>query len=158
MPYTVVIEDAASQLIAATRIHTSRQAIGNDIGAGFGRVIAALGAENITPSGAPLVVYYDLIDEETDGDIEVCIPVGQKLSMDSDVYCRELEGGSVATATHRGPYQELSATYQTITAWISEHGHEVAGPPREIYLNDPQTVQPADLITRVEFPIRVQAS
>ena len=80
-----------------------------------------------------------MIDEETDGDIEICVPVAAPSPGDSAVYGRELEGGTMATAIHHGPYQEISAAYHTLTGWISEHGHEMAGPPREIYLNDPQT-------------------
>ena len=52
-----------------------------------------------------------------------------------------------------GPYEQIAPAYHTLTGWISEHGHEIAGPPREIYLNDPQTVAPEELLTRVEFPI-----
>ena len=117
-------------------------------------IFHAMTSAGLTPSGAPLLVYHDVIDEETDGDIEIAIPVAGTFESDSDVYTRELEGGSVATTTHRGPYQEISPAYHTITGWISEHGHEIVGPPREIYLNDPQTVPEPELLTRVEFPIR----
>ncbi|MGD2103445.1 MAG: GyrI-like domain-containing protein, partial [Acidimicrobiia bacterium] len=75
----------------------------------------------------------------------------------SDVYTRELEGGSMASTIHHGPYQEIAPAYHTVTGWISEHGHEIAGPPREIYLNDPQTVPEEELLTRVEFPIHTDA-
>lgn len=153
MPYTVQIEDVAPQLVAGTRIRTTLRKIGDDIGFGFGRLVPALGGAGIEPVGPPLTVYHDVIDEETHGDIEMCIPINQTLARDSEVYSRELEGGAVATTTHRGRYQEIGPAYHTLTGWISEHGHEIAGPPREIYLNDPQTVQPEDLLTRVEFPI-----
>lgn len=108
MTHTVQIENAASQLIAATRITTTRKEIGNDMGRGFGRLVAALRAASIESSGPPFVAYYDLIDDETDGDIEVCIPIIRKLSIESDVYSREIEGGDVATTTHTGPYHELA--------------------------------------------------
>ena len=153
MPYDVEIIEETSQLVAATRVHTNLRRIGNDIGAGFGSLMQALGREGVTPSGPPLIVYHDVIDEETEGDIEICVPVAGAISGDSDVYGRELEAGTMATALHRGPYQEIAPAYHTLTSWISEHGHEMAGPPREIYLNDPQTVPPEDLLTRVEFPI-----
>ena len=60
---------------------------------------------------------------------------------------------TMATTVHHGPYEQIAAAYHTLTGWISEHGHDIAGPPREIYLNDPQTVAPAEILTRVEFPI-----
>jgi effector-binding domain-containing protein len=157
MPYDVQVVEKTPQMIAATKIRTNLRSIGNDIGAGFGTLMHALGREGVSPSGPPLIVYHDVIDEETEGHIEICVPV-DAISGDGDVYGRELEGGSMATAIHRGPYEEIAAAYHTLTGWISEHGHEIAGPPREIYLNDPQTVPPAELLTQVEFPIHTEPS
>ena len=156
MPDEVQVTKVSPQLIAATRAHTNLRRIGDDIGAGFGKLMQVLGPKGIAPAGAPLLVYHDMIDDETDGDIEICVPVGTPIPDGSEVYSRELEGGTVAATVHRGPYQEIGAAYHTLTAWISEHGHEIAGPPREIYLNDPQTVAPEELLTRVEFPIRAE--
>ncbi|MEE8601289.1 MerR family transcriptional regulator [Euzebya tangerina] len=154
MPYTVETEEVSVRLVAATRIHTSLRNVGEDIGAGLGRLLPAMGSEGVESAGAPLVVYHDIIDEANDGTIEVCIPIGRALSADADVDCRELEGGPVATTTHRGRYAEIAPAYHTLSGWIAEHGHQVVGPPREIYLNDPQQVPEDELLTRVEFPIR----
>lgn len=153
MPYDVQIVEEAPQLVAATKIHTSLRRIGDDIGTGFGSLMQVLAREGVSVSGPPLIVYHDEIDEETDGDVEICVPVGSAVSGGSQVYGRELEGGTMAATVHRGPYQEIAPAYHTLIGWISQHGHEIAGPPREIYLNDPQTVSPAELLTRVEFPI-----
>jgi effector-binding domain-containing protein len=156
MPYDVQIIDAEPQQIAAIKKRTSLRRVGEDIGAGFGALMQFMGREGLAPSGPPLLVYHDVIDEETDGDIEICVPVGRAVSGGAEVYGRELEGGPMASTVHRGPYEEIGAAYHTVTGWISEHGHEIAGPPREIYLNDPQSVPPEELLTRVEFPIRAE--
>ncbi|MCP3974214.1 MAG: MerR family transcriptional regulator [bacterium] len=153
MPYDIEIIETSPQLVAATKVHMSLRRIGRDIGTGFGSLMQALGREQVAPSGPPLIVYHEVIDEETEGDIEICVPVAKDISGDVDVYGRELEGGSMATTVHHGPYDQIAPAYHTLTGWISEHGHEIAGPPREIYLNDPQTVAPEELLTRVEFPI-----
>jgi len=151
--YEIGIIEVTPQLVAATRVHTNLRRIGEDIGAGFRSLMGSLAREGATPSGPPLIVYHDVIDEETDGDIEICVPVGSAITGDAAVYAREIEGGAMATTVHRGPYEGISSAYQTLMGWISEHGHEGAGPPREIYLNDPREVAPSDLLTRVEFPI-----
>jgi len=59
----------------------------------------------------------------------------------------------MAATVHRGPYDQVSPAYHAVTSWISENGYEIAGPPRETYLNDPRTVVPEELLTRVEFPV-----
>jgi effector-binding domain-containing protein len=153
MPYEVEVVEAAPQTIAAIKVHTTLRKIAEDIPAGFGAVVQAIGSAGLPPSGAPLLVYHDVIDEETEGEVEICIPVGGRIDGDSEVYTRELEGGIMAATTHQGPYHEIAPAYHTLTSWISEHGHEMAGPPREIYLNDPQSVSEEELLTRVEWPI-----
>lgn len=157
MPYDVQIMEVTPQLVAATKIHTTLSRIGNDIRTGFGLLLQALGRERVAASGPPIVVYHHMIDEETDGDVEICVPVAGAISGDSAVYGRDLEGGTMATTVHHGPYEEIAPAYHTLIGWISEHSHEIAGPPREIYLNDPQIVPPEELLTRVEFPICTEA-
>lgn len=153
MPYEVEVIETAPQTIAAVKVHTSLKKIGDDIGAGFGAVVQKMGAAGLAPAGPPLIVYHDVIDEETAGDIEICVPVMGEISGNGEVYTRELEGGTMASTMHRGPYSEIAPAYHTVTGWISEHGHEIAGPPREVYLNDPQSVPEEELLTRVDFPI-----
>lgn len=157
MPYEVEVIEAAPQTIAAVKVHTTLKKIAEEIPTGFGAVVQAMGSAGLAPAGPPLLVYHDVIDEETDGDVEICVPVNGQIDGVSEVYTRELEGGSMASTIHHGPYQEIAPAYHTVTGWISEHGHEIAGPPREIYLNDPQTVPEEELLTRVEFPIHTDA-
>lgn len=154
MPYDVQVTEVTPKLVAATKVHTNLRQIGSDIATGFGTLMQGLGKEGLMPSGAPLIVYHDVIDEQTDGDIEICVPIAREIDNPAEVYSRELEGGTVATTMHHGPYEQIGSAYHTLTGWISEHGHEIAGPPREIYLNDPQVVPAAELLTQVEFPIR----
>jgi len=153
MPYEVEVIETEPQTVAAVKVHTSLKKIGDDIGAGFGAVVQAMGASGLEPAGAPLIVYHDVIDEETDGDVEICVPVTSAMPAAGEVYTRELEGGTMASTMHHGPYSEIAPAYHTVTGWISEHGHEITGPPREVYLNDPQTVPEEELLTRVDFPI-----
>jgi effector-binding domain-containing protein len=157
MPYEVEVIEEKPQQIAAVKIRTSLSRIAEDIPAGFASLVHGMGSAGVSPAGAPLIVYHEFIDEATDGDIEICVPVNGDVDGDTDVYGRELEGGPMASALHRGPYEQIALAYHVVTAWISEHGHEIAGPPREIYLNDPQVVPPEELLTRVEFPIRTEA-
>ena len=46
----------------------------------------------------------------------------------------------VASTLHKGPYDQLVAVYERMQGWLAEHGHTMAGPPREIYLNNPEMV------------------
>lgn len=154
MPYEVIVKEVAAVPVAALTLRTSLAAIGADMGRGFGAVVGAIGTAGAEPAGTPFVVYHDVIDEQTAGDIEICIPVPAGTALpDGPVRYREVPGGPVAATVHRGPYQEISPAYHVVTGWIEQQGVKPAGPPREVYLNDPQTVTPDELLTEVQFPL-----
>lgn len=118
-------------------------------------LMTRIGKAGIVPAGPPFIVYHSVIDQQSDGDIEICVPVAGPFEGEGDVYGAVIEGGSAASTVHRGSYGEIGPAYQTLTGWIQEHGHEIAGPPREVYLTDPQqTPNPADHVTGIVFPIR----
>lgn len=153
MGYDIEVSEEMPQLVAATMVRTNLARIGSDIGAGFGTIMQALGREGVVPFGPPLVIYHDMIEEHIEGDIEICTPIDHAITEVDGVYSTELEGGSMAMTVHRGSYQEIGQAYQALMGWVPEHGYTLTGPPREIYLNDPQEVSPADLLTRIEFPV-----
>lgn len=154
MPYDVTVKDVPDQPVVAVRRTTTLTDIGTDLESGFQSLMQYMGPRGIEPSGAPLVVYHDVIDEDTAGDIEICLPVSEPVDGEDEVYGTTLAGTTVATTVHRGPYHEIGPAYHTLTGWISEHGHDMAGPPRELYLNDPQEVPPEEILTEIDWPIR----
>ena len=154
MPYDVDIKHVPDQQVASVRVRTTLATIGAAIGDGFAVLMGALTDAATQPTGAPFVIYHDVIDGQTEGDIEICIPVSAGTAASHpEVEVRAISGCTVAATTHRGPYDEISPAYDTVTRWIQDHGHQVAGPPRELYLNDPQDVLPEEVLTKVQFPI-----
>jgi DNA-binding transcriptional MerR regulator len=69
-----------------------------------------------------------------------------------------LPGGPAAVTMHVGPYAGLPLTYHALLAWTYEHGYTPAGLIREIYLDDPNTTDPAQLATRLAVPIAQEAT
>ena len=59
----------------------------------------------------------------------------------------------MARIVHKGPYEGCEAAYETLFAWLEENGKEVVGPIREVYLNDPNEVPPAEILTEIYAPI-----
>lgn len=158
MPYDIAVEQVPARTVAALRKTTSLKTIGDDIGSGFGALMQFMGASGAQPMGPPFIVYWDIIDEETSGDLEFCVPVAAGLSGSETVEVKTLPAEAVAYTIHHGPYPEISPAYHTLTGWISDHGHEMTGPPREIYLNDPMVVSEDELLTRVEWPINAEVT
>ena len=67
----------------------------------------------------------------------------------------ELEGGEHAVGLHRGPYDRLHESYRWLFGqWLPSSGREPANRAvHEIYVNDPRTTPPADLVTHVCIPL-----
>ena len=156
MAYDIRIDDLPVRRMASVHLHATQSQLSGLIGDAFGTIVGALQTTGTAPAGPPLVVFHDLIDDTTPGDVEVAIPVGSGTtgtSLGRAVTITELPAGPAATTTHVGPYDELGSAHRALADWIHDHGHEVAGPPREIYLNDPNAVGPDELRTRLEWPV-----
>jgi effector-binding domain-containing protein len=156
MPYEVTVRELPAQTVAATRTISDLGQISTAIGAAVHLVLAELDRRGIEPAGPPQVVYHadQVLDEETSAPIEICFPVPAPFEGTGEVYGSELPGGPAAVTLHRGPYAEIRPAYHTVSGWVQDHGHELAGGPREVYLNDPGQVPEADLRTEVQWPIR----
>lgn len=153
MPYDVKVEEKPDAQVASLRVHTSLAAIGSAVQRGFGTLMGTLHKHGMTPIASPFIIYHDVIDEETEGDIEMCIPIAGPIEADGEIDSRLIGGGPAAVITHKGAYDELGPAYHALSTWITEHGHEFAGPPRETYLNDPTEVAVSELLTEVAWPI-----
>ena len=155
MPYEVQVKEVPAQHVAAVRKHATMATIGQDVSAGFAAVGEAVGRAGVPMAGPPFLVMFDVIDEESEGDIEVVFPLAAPFPSAGEVVGKEVPAMTVASTMHRGPYDEVGPAYHTLTGWIQDHGHEIAGPPREVYLTDPsETPDPADHLTEIQFPIR----
>ena len=156
MPYEVTVKQLPAQPVAATRASTDLRHIAAAIGSGVHLVLDELGRRGLEPAGPLQVVYHadQVLDEDSVAPIEICFPVAAAFQGNGEVYGTELPGGPAAVTLHRGPYAEIGPAYHTVSGWISDHGHELAGGPREVYLNVPGEVPEADLLTEVQWPIR----
>ena len=153
MPYDVTVKELNDTKVVSVKIETSLETIGDQIGEGFGALWHTTTEQGASFSGAPFIVYHDIIDEETPGMVEICAPVAGEVNDSGDVHAGVIKGGPVASTLHKGPYNEVGPAYHALSTWISEHGHVPAGPPRETYLNDPQQVPEDQLLTEVAWPI-----
>jgi len=119
----------------------------------IGTTFEAIQGAGQQPAGMP---FLRTLSMDADGmDIEVGWPVVAPISGDGEVYAGTLPGGHVAVASYLGPYDGIGPAYEAIQTWCSEHGHEIAGPPWESYLTDPnEEPDPAKWRTDIHFPVR----
>jgi AraC family transcriptional regulator len=115
--------------------------------------------QNLMPIGAPHAVYLTPPGEslETDADWELWAPVANPVAElgpdEHGLGMKHVGGRLVASAMHRGPYEDIEPTYRALEAWIAGHGYAMSGPPEEIYFSDPNEVPPEEYVTEIQFPV-----
>lgn len=87
-------------------------------------------------AGPPFTLFHGPLNADTDGPVEVCLPVALG---GSGAAGRELPAGAVAYAVIEG--QETTAptvmeAFDAVAVWAKRQGHELDGAPREIYHTD----------------------
>ncbi len=156
MPYHVETKSVGELRVASLRRTPSWSTMADEIAAGFGAIVTALGDVGASPAGMPLIVFREVIDEESPGDIELCVPVASEVALADGIdepTIRVLAGGLVASTVHRGRYDEIAPAYHVLEGWILQHGHHATAPARELYLNDPSQTPHEELLTEVQVPI-----
>lgn len=153
MSYEIKLKEAAPQPIASIRLYTKQQDLGCVLPPAIDRIIAYLASAGEATAGAPVAIYHTFTEEGVD--VEVGIPVSHPVPGEGEIRASELPGGSVACTLHVGSYDDLAAVHDAVYGWTREHGHEVAGPPREAFLTNPADVaDPAQNQTEVAWPVR----
>lgn len=87
---------------------------------------------------------------------DACISFEGEPAASGNVFKQTIQGGKYAVFTHKGPYENLIHTYRAIYAeWFPESGHELSESTCfELYVNDPRSVKPEDLLTQIHIPLK----
>jgi effector-binding domain-containing protein len=81
------------------------------------------------------------------------VPVEHHGALPAYAVERDLAAGRWASTLHVGSYDALALAYAALFEHLRERGHEPVAPIVETYLNDPSTVPPAELLTRISVPV-----
>lgn len=122
------------------------------IGRAFGELYERIGDAHVEPAGEPFVIYLDSSRPGVRWEVDICAPVSAPVHESADFGLMKMPAQRVVSFLHVGPYQDLRRAYDAIERYVREQGLTVSGPPREIYLSEPD-VPPAEVRTLIEQPI-----
>jgi len=107
--------------------------------------------------GPPQAIYHDGESKERDWDIEVCMPIGDKLSPNGNVKVYDLPGfEKMACVVHTGPFATIGEAYDAIAKWIDQNGYQIVGPGRELNLRVPEPIgnqNDPNTVNEIQFPV-----
>jgi DNA-binding transcriptional MerR regulator/effector-binding domain-containing protein len=153
--YEIRERDVAEQLVLTEQRHTTVNGLTDWLGDSLGRQHNI--AEQVGGAAGPsLVIYHGEVNEESDGPVEVCVPIEGR------------QGGGVDAPTrvepaHREAYTrirkaqvefpQILTAYDAVEQWITSNGKTRTGPPREVYFTDFMAAGPEDEVVDIAFPI-----
>jgi effector-binding domain-containing protein len=87
----------------------------------------------VRPAGPPYVRYHTFGETGTDMEVGIPVPVAVAAVGEGRVTAGQLPGGTVVSAWHLGAHDRLGDAYAGLQAWLTERGHQPAGPGWEVY-------------------------
>lgn len=112
-----------------------------------------------TPPGRLFRVFHGEVDEDSDGPVEICLPIGLTADPPGDIATRcEPAHREVYVRVNGAQYEypQILSAYQVVENWIASKGLCCAGPPREIPLHgvDLARAAPTEAVCDVAYPVR----
>lgn len=107
-------------------------------------------------TGAPTVVFRGVVDMDSEGPVEVRLPISAPAADSSDIRDEAAHTQAYARLLKRQvEFPQILHVYHAIRSWIDAEGHEISGPPREVYLGPFDAAAASDPICDIAFPIRL---
>lgn len=121
----------------------------------IGQLYAYLGEKGVSP-GIPFGIYFNTPAEVPEDSLKwmvgVEVPKGTEAVDPFEVRdFEEIETAAVMTCT--GPYGHATPCYDAMHKWIHENGCKVAGPGREVWMDDFLTTAEEKLRAKIIYPV-----
>jgi DNA-binding transcriptional MerR regulator len=148
--------DVPKHTVLTDRRHLLVDELPDWIAATMGRLLqSAEGYGGVV--SAPFVVYHGEVNQDSDGPVEVCVPVGAAPQESTDSAIRSEPAHSeayVRLTKAQVEYPQILSAYDAVAQWIGSNGRAVSGSPREVYFTDWNAAGPGDEVCDVAFPMR----
>ena len=151
--------------VTAVQVHTSSGTDPSEMSAAFGQAFNLIGqfihGHGAQVTGPPRGIFTSYGPEGTEFTVAMPVASGAGTgSADGAVVVDEIPGGEALCWMHKGPYAQLSVTYDKITDYMKAHGMletesewQKHGPMWEEYLSDPGSTPEEELLTRIYLPV-----
>jgi DNA-binding transcriptional MerR regulator len=105
----------------------------------------------------PLGIYHGAVNEDSNGPVEICLPVNRVLQPTNEILSKDIPPSKVAFTTitqDQAQFPDILKAYDAVYDWIRQKRHKVLGPPREVYVGDPERVGPDDPFIEIAWPFQ----
>lgn len=147
-----LVEFQNSFLYVSGKRKTSVSNVSNEMSLIYNKILKQIKDTSLI-AGSPFAVYYDW--KKDSAFFEAGIPVKDSINLkDKTLKLNTFNVKRAIKAIHKGPYSQLSNTYEKINDWIKYHKVYPTGPPWEVYLTGIDRAQDSTKwITEIYFPV-----
>jgi effector-binding domain-containing protein len=115
-------------------------------------VVKHIAKNGMEPAGAPYAMYFNMDMENLE--VEAGFPVEKALPGEGEVISSTIPGGEVASTIHKGSFDTLEQSYTALTSFVKEQNKVPTGICYEVYLSDPETTKPEDMLTELVYLLK----
>jgi effector-binding domain-containing protein len=133
MNYTIVVETAPADLIAAVRVKVPIAGIAQAWKPALDQVWLFLKAHGGLQPGHNLFLYHHPERRGDPMEIDFGVQVAQSFEPQGAVRCVETPAGEVVRTVHVGPYDRLRDAHDAIHAWCAANHRRIAQASWETY-------------------------
>ena len=151
--FEVVLKSVPSMLVATRRITIpTNDQVPKYLNPAFEEVFEHTANHGAKKNAPHLALWYTSASTLADEDAEAALPIDRVVPSTNRVRVYTLPEVEVACVVHHGDFNEFTQGHTVLLQWIEQHGYEITGPFREIYLrHDPDDA--SDSTTEIQYPV-----
>jgi effector-binding domain-containing protein len=124
------------------------QELGLKIGEAFTRLNGFVKENKYTMTGPPFTIWPSMEN------FSAAFPVAEDVKAEKELRFRNESPYNAYVVKYYGAYDKNMHVYEAMDAFIKEKGAKPAGPPREVYITDPELEKDtAKWLTEMVFPV-----
>jgi effector-binding domain-containing protein len=153
--YEIDERDVPEQVILTEQRHVTVQGLTDWFDECMPR-LHGLAASTDGIAGPAFIIYHGEVNEESDGPVEVCVPIAADQQA-------AISAPTRIEPAHREAYTRIRKSqvafpqildaYEAVEQWIAKNNRHVTASPREVYFADFMNAGPDDEVTDIAFPI-----
>ncbi len=149
----ITVIEQPLQHVLAIRQKTNCENLSELIQKSYDDIITYMTSIGVQPSGVPYI-SFSLECDMNDFELETGFPVAEAHDGSGSVIAAEIPESKAVVLMYKGPYQGLEHEYPKLMRWIVDNQAAPSGKYYEFYLNSPHEVPEAELITRMQIPLK----
>jgi len=152
--YEIHERDVPEQIVLTEQRHLRAHELPDWLSVTIGRLVGTAQA-NGGVAAPVFVVYHGEVNEDSDGPVEVCVPVGVEVEAAETAIRREPAHREAYTRITKAQveYPQILSAYDAVAGWIGSEARTIAGSPREVYFTDFMAAAPSDEVCDIAFPV-----